>query len=494
MTKKLKSVPAPPPLARSGPVTNLLTQNLLLERQVWLRRQLDPRRDIDFECGHPQTITVADYKGLYVRGDLAARVVDLWPEESWAVSPQVYETEDDTETEFEKAWTELEKRLRLYALLQRADMLSGVGRFGVMLLGIDDGKDLSEPAEGVNEQGEVAGASEHQLLYLRPFDESLVSVASFESNVQNPRFGYPTAYNIQFSEDATTVGTGKISGKVHWSRVIHLADNRTTSDVYGAPRMERVFNRLLDVRKIAGGSGEMFWKGGFPGLSMEMIPQGDEQVDFDPEATKDQIEAYMNGLQRYIATIGMQAKSLTVQVADPGPHLDVQIRLIAMAIGVPWRVLMGSEAAQLASEQDTRNWNKRVANRQQKYVTPYILEPLIQRLVAFGVLPEPQEVLIDWPDLNTVSDKDRADTAAKQATALSQYVQGGVDVLVPPFHFLTEVIGMEDDQARAIVDDAEREARTVDDEGVKSRFDTTPPPPDPLAAPPSAARFRPPSA
>jgi len=431
--------------------------NILLERKLWLRKLLDPRRDIEVECGHPIEITKEDYKHLYERGDIAARVVSVFPEESWTENPDIMETEDETETAFEKAWQDLQTALNIYPMLERADVLSGIGSFGLILLGLDDGLSLNQPAPGVNEKGIAVGTSTggRKLLFLRAFDESLLQVGDLESDTTNPRYGLPRTYNVMFDTEQAAKQTG-----VHWSRVIHVADNRTTSEIYGTPRMRKVFNRLLDLRKIAGGSGEMFWKGGFPGLSLESTPGVDETVTFDETAVKAQLESYMNGLQRYIATIGMQAKSLSVQVADPGPHIEAQLRLIATAIGVPWRVLIGSEAAQLASEQDSRAWNKRIKHRRDTYLTPFLIRPFVERLVAVGVLPTPKEILVTWPDLNTVSDADKATVSEKRSNAISKYVQSGSDILVPPFHYLTLILGMKDDEARAILEEAQ-----VDEDG-----------------------------
>ena len=428
-----------------------ILQNVLLERKLWLQRMLDPRRNVEYECGHPEVVTCEDYRHLFLRGDIAARVVSVWPEESWAERPIIFETEEDTETEFEKAWNALEKRLRILSTLLRADILSGIGRFGVILLGLNDGKPLSEPAAGVNERGEPEGAPKHDLLYLRPLDEGLVTISKLQTDPTNPRYGQPVLYDLRFEDQ----GDLKIqSGQVHWSRIIHLADNRTSSDIYGVPRMEKVVNRLLDIKKIAGGSGEMFWKGGFPGISMEAMPNADEVVDFDTKDLKDQLEAYMNGLQRYLATVGMTSKQLTVQVADPGPHLEVQLRLISVAIGVPWRIFLGSEAAQLASVQDMRAWNRRLHRRREDYLPPYVISPLLDRLINLGVLPRPSQYIIHWPDLNSLSDADKADVAAKKTEALAKYVQGGCDVLMSPFFFLTLFLGLSDAEARAIINDS----------------------------------------
>ena len=444
-----------------------LIRNAILSRAAWLSKLMDPRRNIEQECGHPDSITVEEYKKMFIRGDVAARVVSLFPEETWCDDPEIYETEDETETEFETAWKVLTQKHPLFTYLQRADTLSGIGHFGVILLGVGDGQPLETPIAGIDEAGKMIGAPECELLYLRPFDESLVQIRDVQRDPSNPRYGQPTSYNVTFSDivngiTSTPVITSMFG--VHWSRVIHIADNRTNSEIYGSPRMERVLNRLLDLRKIAGGSGEMFWKGGFPGISLESHPSIQEEVEFDKEATKEQMEAYMNGLQRYIATVGMTANSLSVQVADPTPHVDLQLRLIATAMGVPWRVFIGSEAAQLASEQDSRSWNKRINRRRLDYINPFVLRPLIDRLIAIGVLPAPAEegYQIDWQDMNSLSDIDKASVAEKESNALAKYVQGGVDALIPPFHYLTLVLGKTEEEADSIISAAEDQSKMVD--------------------------------
>lgn len=402
---------------------------------------------------------------FFARGDVASRIVSLLPEETWKEPPVVYETEDDTETPFEKTWESLLSQMPLYSYLQRADILSGVGQYGVLLLGISDGKPLSEPVDTINEMGQPVGLGtgdepRYQLLYLRPLEEYYARIDTYETDINNPRFGLPLYYTLTFLDNNT-----QITQRAHWSRVLHLADNRTNSDVFGLPRMKVVFNRLLDLRKIAGGSGEMFWKGGFPGLSLESQPTDDE-FELDVDATKEQIESYMNGLQRYIATMGMTAKSLSVQVADPIPHMELQLRLIATAIGVPWRVLAGSEAAQLASEQDSQNWNGRVARRRESYVSPFVLRPFVDRLIAMSILPEPVDgYLVAWPGVNTPSPEQLATVSEKKTNAIAKYVQAGADALMPPYYFLTLILGMEDKEAKALIADSLKQTALLADRG-----------------------------
>lgn len=419
-----------------------LVQNLILSRTAYLRKLLDPRRDIGAECGHPDTILTSDYHQLFERGDIARRIVTLFPEESWKTSPSLVEAETQGKTALEKEWKTLEEELHIWSTLQRLDMLSGIGRFGVLLLGFNDGKPMSEPVDGTG----------NKLIYVRPFEEYFVDVSSLEGDETNPRFGQPSIYNIRFADTAVggqqTQAARSIS--THWTRVIHVADNRTNSDVYGTPRMQWVFNRVLDTRKVSGGSGEMFWKGGFPGLALE-AQNIEEDASFDKESAKEQIEAYMNGLQRALYLTGMTAKSLAPQVADPTPHLDLQLRLVAAAIGCPMRVLLGSEQGELASGQDSKAWNTRVEGRRKEYITPFIIRPTIERLMQFGALPMSKSYEVKWPDLNTPSDEEKASVAEHKANALFKYVTGGVDALLPPFQFLTLVLGMTDEEARAII-------------------------------------------
>lgn len=445
-----------------------LVRNTLLSRQAWLKTLLDPRRDIDAECGHPQTLNIEDFAQAFSRQDVAARVVSLWPEETWCEDPEIYETEDATETEFEKEWKKLTTDLPIFSYLQRADVLSGIGRYGVLLLGFDDGGELDTPLEGVTPSGDLPESQgrKRKLLYLRPLDETVVNIQAFENDPTNPRYGLPTRYQIKFADAETGIlpagdGSGStvtvVTRTVHWTRLIHLADNRRNSEVLGTPRMEKVMNRLLDLKKVSGGSGEMFWKGGFPGFSLETqsVGPGEEIATIDQEATAEQMEAYMNGLQRYIATEGLSVKGLTVQIADPRPHVEIQLKLISVAMGVPWRVLVGSEAAQLASEQDTRAWNRRINRRRKEYVDPFILRPFVHRLISAGVLPlPPQGVQIAWTDLNSPSEEDRATVAEKRTNAMAKYVQAGADTLMAPFHFLTLVLGLTDEEAESIIEDA----------------------------------------
>lgn len=435
-------------------MNRFITENAHLMRSQLMAEMFNIGKDINSECGYPDVITREHYASMYQREGVAKRSVNVLPEETWVERPEVTETKEADETEFDKAWVELEKKYNLYHYLERIDKLSGIGQFGVLLLGINDGLSLEQPVAGINDKtGEPVGENSYELLYVRPYQESVVTVDAYETDVSSPRYGMPVLYTILFQEQTSVAGQHSAtqrSTKVHWTRLIHIADNREMSDTFGAPRMEPLYNRLLDIRKVLSGSGEMFWKGAFPGYSFEINPElEDPNIDYDE--IKQTFEDYSNGLQRYLAMVGVTAKSLAPQVADPKSHVETQLKIIAVTLGIPWRILVGSEAAQLASGQDKETLNARIQKRQENYATPLLIRPFVDRLLALGILPSVETYVVVWPDLDTPTDKDKAEVAGKKTEALAKYVGGNVDHLIPPHEFLTMIMGMDKDEVDAII-------------------------------------------
>ena len=337
-------------------------QNATIARRQAITSLLNPGLDIDYECRYPTHITISDFKRMFDREGLAARVVSVYPEECWSLPPTIFEDESSKETPFEKAWKDLQRERNIYHYLQRADVMSGIGEFGLLLLGLDDGKELNKPVTGLNNKGEKVGNSEYKLLYLKPFDQSVVTIDKKENDTASPRYGLPTRYNITFEDPTKSSAIRDV--KVHWTRVLHLADGRLGSDTLGTPRMKNVYNRLLDVRKITSGSGEMFWRGGYPGTSWEIDPEVASQWTTEAkESFEAEIKSFQEGMQRDIALAGVKAHSMAPQISDPRGHMEIQVGQIALALGVPLRVFLGSEEGKLASGQDAKAWHKRVAKR-----------------------------------------------------------------------------------------------------------------------------------
>ena len=429
-------------------------ENEYTSRRQFLEQLLNPGKDINYECGYPASVSIQDYHAMFEREGLATRVVSVLPEESWAVSPEIYENEDPSMTAFEEDMDFLIREKRLFHYMERIDIISGIGRYGILVLGINDGKKLSEPADGIDlKTGEITGAGKkrRELLYMKPLDESVVTITKKETDATSPRFGFPVTYSIQLED----YGMGSVSTKldVHWTRVIHLADNRQSSEFLGTPRMLPVYNRLLDIRKIMAGSGEMFWKGGYPGLAFKLDPNiSAANATIDKVSLKEEMEKYAAGMQRWLALEGVTVENLPSHVADPAGHVKVQVQYVAITLGIPTRILLGSEEARLASNQDTRTWNKRIAKRQQQYLSLLVLRPMVDRLIALGVVtaPKDNQYEVSWPDLQALDSRERAEVAKLITTALADYVAGNVDMIIPPKEYLTMILGFDEQETSAI--------------------------------------------
>lgn len=437
--------------------------------------QIDRRRDFDSECGWPRRIRMQDYLDMFERNDYASRVVSIYPDECHAVSPLIYETEKVRNTAFEKgvnAYTEFDEggnpvdpETNLFHYWHRVDVVSGICRFGALMLGIDDGRDLDQPADGLTERGEtITGVPERKLLFMRALDESMVKVKNYETNTKNPRYGRPKMYTLRLANltvDSDFFDSDRMTRDqdVHWTRVIHVADNRTTSEIFGVPRMRPVFNRLLDTHKVLGSAAEMFYQGGFPGLALTLDPTlltaGLPEVD--ESSIDEQMYLYMNRLQRYLHLVGYEAKSLAPNIADPKGHLEGLLQAIATAIGVPLRIFLGAEQAQLASGQDVRTWNRRLLRRQNRYLTPMLVRPTIDRLIALGVLPRPKRGLgsyrVVWPDVNIPNPDELSTVADRNASSIMKYMQSAAWQMIHPATFFRLFLGKTADEVAVIMEE-----------------------------------------
>lgn len=421
---------------------------------------------IDHSCGYPIDITPQLYKNFYLREGIAARVVDIYPDECWQMKPEISDDEDNTKnTPFEESIINLDEEHQLMAYLHRVDSLSGIGRFGILLLGLDDGLPLDEPIEGIDDWGKGVGTDTptRKLLYLRPFDESLVLINQFETNPDSPRYGKPLYYSVNFI-DATQWGTVSPIGaetltmkRIHWTRVIHVAERTSSSEIFGIPRMQPVFNRLFDMKKICGGSAEMFWKGGYPGLSLEVNPDM-QDVDLDKPALDREMRAYHSDLKRYIALTGVSAKTLAPAIADPTPHFELGVKYIAMSLKCPYRVFTGTEQGVLAGAQDATAWAKRVEFRRENQIDPRIIRQTVDRLVGAEVIPLPLDgrYKIKWKTLTSPDAQTQSAIIQAKTAALAQYMQASVDNLIPPVDYFVQIFGMDREEAKEIVASAEK--------------------------------------
>ncbi len=380
------------------------------------------KRDLYEVLGYARVLQPVDYRERYRRGDLSARIVEAFPKATWRGGAELIEDEDpEITTAFEEAWDDLNKRLSIWAVLQRADILAGLGWFSIILLGAPG--PLDQPLEKL---------SADNLLFLAPYGTEEVTIDTLEEKTDDPRFGLPLFYTIK----RAGINKATINKRVHWTRVIHLADNILDDRVYGSPTLERVWNRLDDLDKVVGGGSEAFWARVHQGI----ITKFDPNVKVDKttiDNVKEQVDEFIHGLRRMLTLRGVDVDALGSDVSNFSPQVTSVISIISGATGIPQRILLGSERGELASTQDKTNWDERVSDRRRDFAEP-VVRQMVDRFIDLGVLPEPDQYEVRWPDIEDLDDTQKAEVANSWSKLNSQ--AGGT--VVTPEEIRDRVLGL----------------------------------------------------
>lgn len=398
------------------------------------------RRNIYRSLGYDRFITPQMYRSRFRRNCVAQRVVTAYPKATWRSGAEIVENDNPEQTVFEKAWEQMESRLNVWAVFHRADILAGLGRYSIILIGTPG--DLDQPLEDGTLKAE-------DIVYLTPFMEEDAIIEKFDTDTKSPRFGMPVYYSVRrLAPNAFRVNTPETVGRrVHYSRVIHVADGILDDHVYGIPRLEKMWNILDDLEKVTGGGAEAFWKRADQGLILNLDRMLTLRKDaatgkfLEIEQMREQIEAYEHDLKRVLLMRGVTVEKLGSDVADIGPTVASLMSQIAVGSEIPQRILMGSEAAKLASTQDDDNWDERVADRRSEYAAPQIVKPFVERLIRLGALPKPQtgSFMVRWPEIKNLTEAQRADLAVKWSTINKN--AGGV--VVQPADIREKVLGLD---------------------------------------------------
>jgi hypothetical protein len=391
--------------------------------------QFGGARDIYESFGWDKAIGLQQIWEMYVRGGVSKRIVEAKPAACWGRPPRIYHPDDP---EWGQSFAELAWEFDLWSNLRRADILAGLGRYSILLIGTNRGS-LDRPIPR-------GGAGDLKITYLQPYGETQCIIKDFDKDPMSPRFSLPTMYTIQpqvQSQVRTTDSSGTTapntmphgsSFDVHWSRVIHLSKGGLQNSVFGIPDYAPIWNYLTDLMKVVGASSESYWMNAYPGLHMDVDP--DMDLDEEDEANLSaEMDEYQHSYRRYIRSRGVTIKNIGSKVADPKGSFDVLMNLISGTTGIPKRILMGSEAGQLASTQDKGNWAERIEEYREEHAEPDVLWPFVMWVINNGILPLPgsadvRKLRALWPDAYRMSPLERGQQAAQTARSLANLAKG----------------------------------------------------------------------
>lgn len=421
------SAPAVSENASDNGAASALALNDLISGRMRLGQRLagmqyGGNRDIYSVAGYPAQgeVKFGHYWGLYTRGDVAGRIVDMPAKTTWRTPPEVVEVGMPEEgTEFTQAFNKLAMRLKLWSYMGRVDRLAGVGRYAVLFIGVKGTSDtmLKQPVQRLNKPEDV--------IYLSVYREDNAEITEWETDPGNPRYGLPKRYKLKTTNDTTSFKSQKTDLIVHASRVIHVAEDALEDEVFGRPRLERSLNRLFDLDKVAASTGEAYWQLVTQILQAKIDPTV-EISDAQIKELDEQLGNMVHDLRRQFYGRGIELGWLNTNTPNVEQVSDFYFSLIAGSAGIPKRILFGSELGELASTTDQDNYLGLVNERQEQFAEPIILRQFIDRLIEYGALPKPKQndgnYEVIWPTLYEATEKEKAEanlTRAQAAAAMT---------------------------------------------------------------------------
>lgn len=367
--------------------------------------------------GYLDRINFQDNYDLWDRGGMAHRVVSAPARSTWRDRLSFVKKDKDKDEKLVEVLVEelqtLNKHGKFIKTMEQADVLNRLGRFSILFVGVPDGLELREP---------VGTASPNRLneVYFRAYAEDGIDVVEWNTDIFSPRNGLPELYSLVVQDRGdkklTTTTTTRV---VHWSRVVHLAEGALDSPIEGKSALQPVFDALTDILKTTGASAEAFFRNARNRFSLETNPDfaasldDDEKVKLEASATEFQDE-----WKDFIATGGMQVKSLNVPNVSPADTYMVLAKVVASATGFNLRWLLGEGAGQYAGNEDKEAYNQIIQDRRELDGADWV-ETALRVLATAGMLELRDDYVLMWDTPEMISAKDKSDTAAKNANALS---------------------------------------------------------------------------
>jgi hypothetical protein len=369
---------------------------------------------------------VEEFYALALRNPYAYAVTFLPSETTWRDPPRINDAEEQEDgTSFENDVSGLVDENNLWHYCRRADKLAGIGKFGILILQLDDidGPDgLSDPVSNVSE-----------LQGLRPFSRASVS----DLNVGAPgtdRWGEPTKYQLDFSDENETIiqQEGPEEVWVHWQRVIHVpSDELLDDELRGVERQRPVYNNLVDVEKALGAAGQLAYRAAAWGININIDKEFD--LEDDGEKLQEHLQRWQHGLENVLRTHGADdVQSLGGEDIDPSLITDPNIEAISAQTGIPQGVLKGNETGERATTQDLKEWYGKISERRSGFVEQQLVRALIDRLRELDIIDDPSgdDYSVDWPPLAETSEEDIASIQNDRAKVLDTW-PFATDLLTP---------------------------------------------------------------
>lgn len=362
------------------------------------------------DFGWPEEVEFKDALRMYKRNSIAKAGVNKTVLKTWQDFPALWETEKAGDTSDEKRIAVHFRKIGVWRVLAEADRRAIVGGYAGVILRFADSKAFDQPVNTV--PGGIEG-----LVELVPIWRNQLQVAEWVTDTNAPDYGQPKFFT--FNEAAVT-GTAGRSFKVHPDRVLVWSADGTVAT---SSELEAGYNDLLDMEKVKGAGGEGFWKNAKSAPILEIDKEAKLQEmakamgvpdDELADAMNNQVEDWQKGFDKLLMLQGMQAKTLGVVLPSPEHFHAIPLLSFAASLGIPAKILIGSQTGERASTEDADEWDRTCNARRENIAKPRI-KALADKLTRCKVLPA-KDWFVGWTDLTEASPSEKIERAGKMAS------------------------------------------------------------------------------
>lgn len=411
-------VPAPPPAGHRPPP--IVPEDLPVERlDSWVSattgigtRAYDKRESSEFQV---RSLSYLEAINLWRGDDLASRAITMIPADCFSHG---YDVEFPNETTYGSLRDDVEERLeelKVDELVERVFCYERAFGGGAILLGVNDGRKLSEPLDP---------SSVKSLDYLTVLEPIEIYPERYYEDPSAPKYGEPEYYRLV---SFTVSGAGTVVGVtdrrapvpstalIHESRLVVFGGTRVSrfqrndslmGPLWGDSVLIKLVEILRDFNVAWSSAGLLATDFAQSVISVENLMM---LVAKHPDKVQARMRAFE--LQRSTArAILIDSKEKfqreTTSLASFPELLDRLSLRLAAALDTPIYKLFGHSPAGLgnASDAERKDWNGRVRSVQRRKIKPVIrffVKLIIQTLRKRKL---PPKVKIKFRDLEQLSD------------------------------------------------------------------------------------------
>jgi len=437
---KLPILSAPPPLSQTVNATTTVSRRNLNNLFNSPGVTHNGARDMYAVFGYPDELQWEDFFELYRRHGIATRLTRGIARSCWRDVPTIEIDEKPVMVEELNALI----RKKLFRKLEQADTLNRIGRFSVMFVGIPDGNDPAMPL------GRARGKDAINSVFFQAYSERGTEVVQWETDVASPRFGMPVVYQLNvIGVENERLRSDTTTRNVHWTRIVHLAEDALDNDLEGLSSLEPVYNFIIDLIKSEGGSSEAYWRNARRVLAFQVRKGYGNATPEQLTQLRTDIEEFTNGWRDGLHLGNVDVQQLETSHADPKETILGAFKLISGSTGIPMRILTGEGGGQTAGNEDKASYNQLIKDRQEMMCSDWLFQTLTITGNAGLHALLPLNAVVVWAENQALNEIDKSVVRKNNAQALAfasgaiSPVTGGFDGVLSPEQVARDVLDLE---------------------------------------------------